>query len=143
MSQQLRRALGGGTAKEIANAIRLAFDDLQPLRQEVRELELLIARARDQIDPTGYWVPWPPLPGPSRPPTLHQAIAQILTEQGNRWLTTGDITRTIARRALYRRRDGLPPTVNDVSARISSYPALFRRDGWHVRLRIVPGDPVG
>jgi hypothetical protein len=138
MSQRLRQALGGGTAQQIVEAIRAAHDELLPLRTQVRELELLIARAREWIDPTGFWVPWPPLPGPARPPTLHEAIAEVLKERKNRWTPTGDLTRAIAHRGLYRRRDGLPPTVNDVSARICAYPALFERDGTHIRLRLPP-----
>jgi hypothetical protein len=138
MSKRLREALGGGTAQQIVEAIRAAHDDLIPLRTQVRELELLMARARDQIDPTGFWVPWPPLPGPARPPTLHEAMAEVLRVHKNPWTPTGALTRAIARRGLYRRRDGLPPTVNDVSARISTYPGLFERDGFMVRLRLPP-----
>src|SRR5947209_2637688 len=113
MSMQLRRALGEATAQQIHHAIRLALEELLPLRQRVAEVELLIARAYDTVDPTGYWVPWPPMPAPHRPPTLHKAIEMVLAQNRNDWMYTGHITRAIARRGLYRRRDGLPPTVND------------------------------
>ena len=53
-------------------------------------------------------------------------------------MDVGALTRTIAQLGLYRRRDGLPPAVNDVSARISAYPGLFKREGWNVRLRMLP-----
>ena len=142
MSMRLRRTLGGATVWEIADAIRAAHDELIPLRQQVAELELLIARAREYSDPTGYWVPWPPLPVPSRPPTLHAAIVDVLSKTDGYGMGTGHLTRAIAQRGLYRRRDGLPPTVNDVSARVSSYPGLFKRDGWIVRLRLPPSDPM-
>ena len=123
--------------QEIVPAIGEAHDELLSLRRKVAQLEVLIARARDYIDPTGYWVPWPPLPTLTRPPTLHAAMVNVLRRRRNEPITVGDLTREIAKRGLYCRRDGLPPTVNDVSARISSYPALFKRDGWTVALRLM------
>ncbi|MFN2590355.1 MAG: hypothetical protein ABR518_06265 [Actinomycetota bacterium] len=136
MSKELRRLIGKGTTWEIEAGIRSAHTQLVRLRQEVADLETLLFRAYDYTDPTGYWVPWPPLPGPARPPTLHQAIQHVLRTQNNRWMATGKLTRYIKRLGLYVRRDGLPPTVNDVSARISSYPDLFERDEYYVRLRL-------
>jgi hypothetical protein len=136
-SMRLRKKLGGTPVWEIVEAIRGAHDELIPLRQQVAELELLIARAREYADPTGYWVPWPPLPGPSRPPTLHAAIVDVLSKTDGFGMGTGHIARAIAQRGLYRRKDGLPPTVNDVSARVSAYPGLFKRDGYVVKLRLL------
>jgi hypothetical protein len=92
---------------------RTAHAQLVPLKEQVRELELLMAKARSVLDLTETWIPWPPLPRPTRP-------------------------KEIARRGLYRRRDGLPPATRDVSARVSAYPGLFRRDGWFVQLRLSP-----
>jgi hypothetical protein len=70
--------------------------------------------------------------------TLHEAMAAVLTEFRNAWMTTPRLAREIARRGLYRRRDGLPARPADVSARVSTYPGWFVRDGWYVRLRLAP-----
>jgi hypothetical protein len=78
---------------------------------------------------------WPPLQAPVRPPTLHQAIAIVLRDKENPWMRTGQLARAIAKRGLYRRRDGLAASTKDVSARISGHPELFERDGVMVRLR--------
>ena len=142
MAKELHRLIGKGTPWEIEEGIRSAHVQLVRLRQQVADLETVILRAYDYTDPTGYWVPWPPLPGPARPPTLHEAIGDVLAAANNGWMTTGQLTRAIARRGLYVRRDGLPPTVNDVSARISAYPGLFKRRGYHVRLRLPPRRPA-
>ena len=44
----------------------------------------------------------------------------------------------VARRRLNRRRDGLAPTTNEISARIRAYRHMFRIDGYTVRLRRPP-----
>jgi hypothetical protein len=134
MSERLRRALRG-THSQIENALRATQPELDDLKTQVRELELLMQQARNILDLAGIWVPWPPLRGPTRPITLHEAIRIVLRDNRNRWMMTSHIAREVGRQGLYRRRDGLPPTVADVSARISGYPALFRRDGWLVCLR--------
>lgn len=62
---------------------------------------------------------------------------QIVFEQKTGdWMRTRDLAYEIARQGLYRRRDGLPASVNDVSARVSTYPGLFVREGYVVRLRM-------
>jgi hypothetical protein len=66
--------------------------------------------------------------------TLHEAMAAVLADSRAGWLDTRSIAITIARRALFRRRDGLPPPVNDVSARVSTYASWFKREGSLVRL---------
>lgn len=137
MSERLRRALGADR-NEVERGLRAAHQDLLTLTQQVREIELLTARARSLLDVGGTWIPWPHLAGPPRPITLHQAMATVLTECGNAWMTPSHLAREIARRGLYRRRDGLPAKTNDVSARVSTYPGWFVRDGWYVRLRLAP-----
>ena len=107
------------------------------LRRELRELELRIAEGQELIDMTVVRS-WPPLPEPVRPPTLHEAIRTVLEIKENRWMRPRDIAVEIARRRLYRRRDGLAARVNDVSARISAYRGLFERSGPLVRLRVAP-----
>jgi HB1, ASXL, restriction endonuclease HTH domain len=139
MSEQLRTALGGNR-DEIERAMYAAQQDLIPLLDQVRASQLLMAQARGILDLAGYWIPRPPLPGPSRPVTLHEAIRHVLSAHQNRPMTSRWITAEIQRRGLYLRKDGTPPGVNDVSARISAYPALFRREDWRTCLR---GEPRG
>jgi hypothetical protein len=107
------------------------------LREQLRELEIQIAQAQELIDLT-VLRPWPPLRHPVRPPTLHEAIKIVLEAKHNHWMHPHDLAIEIARRALYRRRDGRAASTNEVSARISAYPGLFRRWGPVVRLRIDP-----
>src|SRR5205809_1491566 len=135
VNQKLMRILFNRPAIEAAYfaAHRRAAE----LRQQLRELELQIAQAQELIDLTPIR-PWPPLPQPVRPPTLHEAISIVLEAKGNRWIHAQDLALEIARRALYRRRDGRAASSNDVSARICAYPGLFERSGPLVRLRIDP-----
>jgi hypothetical protein len=114
-----------------------AHGRIHDLRQEIRALELQITLAEGLIGeilrPT-----WPPLPAPVRPPTLHEAIVIVLEGKENSWMRTGQIAHQIAKRRLYRRRDGLAASTKDVSARVAAYPAIFERQGVVVRLRDVP-----
>jgi hypothetical protein len=137
MTNELLAALGADR-DQIERSLREAHSQLIPLKNQVRELELLTARARSILDLADPWVPWPPLATPSRPITLHEAIAEVLTAHRNGWMRTSHIAQEIARRGLYRRKDGLPPATRDVSARISTYAGWFRREGWYVQLRISP-----
>jgi len=137
MNDPLLRALGADR-EQIERGLRAAHQELTALTTRVREIEKQTTQARAILDLSGTWIPWPPLPGPSRPMTLHQAMAAVLTELRNPWITTTHLAREIARRGLYRRRDGLPARPADVSARVSTYPGWFTRRGWYVRLRAAP-----
>jgi len=66
--------------------------------------------------------------------TLHQEIAAILREAGNRWMTTTEIAEQVNARGQYRRRDGGPVTPFQVHGRTRQYRRLFARDGARVRL---------
>jgi hypothetical protein len=107
------------------------------LREQMRELELQMLLAERLIHEI-LLPAWPPLPTPVRPPTLHEAIRIVLEARENGWMHTPQIARQIAKRKLYRRRDGLAASTKDVSARVASYPELFERQGAVVRLRDVP-----
>lgn len=110
---------------------------IRRLQGQLLELEIQIAQAEALVGEA--LIPsWPPLPDPVRPPTLHQAIRLVLEAKANRWMRTDQIARQIAKRRLYRRRDGLAASTKDVSARVSSYSTLFERQGAVVRLRGVP-----
>jgi hypothetical protein len=111
------------------------------LREQLRELEIQISQAEAAI--AEVFVPaWPPLPAPVRPPTLHAAVRLVLEAKANRWMRTGQLAREIAKRQLYRRRDGLAASTKDVSARVTSHPDIFERQGAVVRLRDPSPPPV-
>jgi len=137
MASQIERVLSTDRVS-IEQAIRVAHKELLALKERIRDLELLTAQARGILDMAGTWIPWPPLPAPSRPPTLHAAMAEVLTAYRNAWMAPTRIAKEIARRGLYLRRDGLPATPRDVSARVSTYSDLFERQDWYVRLRTPP-----
>jgi hypothetical protein len=132
---KLMRALWNRPRIEAAYfaALRRALD----LRLELRELELSIRETRELLELSGG-APWPPLTAPTRPPTLHEAMRIVLETRSNRWLRTTDLAMEIRMRGRYRRRNGLPPTAGDVSARVRTYPALFKREGYFVKLRLSP-----
>ncbi len=122
-------------------ALKAAYDGAHVradrLRKQLRLLELEISQAHGLIFEMGL-SSWPPLRGPVRPPTLHEAMKSVLEAKGNGWMRTGQIAREVARRQLYRRRDGLAASTKDVSARASRYDAIFERQGAVIRLRGVP-----
>jgi hypothetical protein len=62
----------------------------------------------------------------------------VLEIRRNAWTHAQDLALEIARRALYRRRDGRAASSNDISARICAYRGLFERQRPFVRLRIDP-----
>ncbi len=124
----------------ISAAFAAGHTRIRELQDELRELELKVAEAGEVLDVTPR-PSWPPLPEPVRPPTLHAAIQIVLEARRNQWTMTRYIAQDIAQRRLYRRRDGLAASVNDVSARISAYPDLFVRWGHYVRLRSPAYDP--
>lgn len=140
ISDELRMILSGDLEKTF-DAIVRAEKRLVALRDQVKELELLVANGWALLEGKATHIPWPPASTPKRPPTLHEVIKNIVLEHGNQWLTTTYVTREIAARSLYRRRDGLPPGVRDVSARVSNYDGWFVRLGWYFRLRSGPGYP--
>ncbi len=143
MFDALRLVLGGDAAKTFEE-VAAAQKELLLLRKRAQELELLIANGHALLDGKGTHLPWPPVERPKRPPTLHEVIRDVLLEHGNQWLTTTYVAREIAQRQLYRRRDGLPPSVRNVSARVSTYDGWFVRLGWYFRLwKAPPGFPAG
>lgn len=107
------------------------------LREELRRIELVIVQAQRILGLDVQGVPWPPLPTPVRPPTLHVALAMVLHARNNPWMRTSHLALEVARRRLYRRRDGLPASTRDVSARVAAHPELFERSFYSVRLRPV------
>ena len=137
MARRTMRALGTDPAP-IRMAYRDALDEATLLRHKLRESELRAEQCRDLLERRGDKIPWPPLAWPARPPTLHEAMRHVLEQRANDWTRLDFLAREIARQGLYRRRDGLPASTKDISARTSAYPDWFVRHEYVIRLR----DPV-
>lgn len=67
--------------------------------------------------------------------TLHEALARVLEDTGNEWMTARELSDEVNRRGLYRKRDGSPLEVNQVHARTNNYAALFEKNGPKIRLK--------
>ena len=107
-----------------------AEEELAALRAREREIEALIARAKAALgeEPQAQQAL-------TRRRTLHEAIALVLHENGNRWTTVRELADQVNRRRLYQKRDGSPVEANQIHARAKNYGALFEKDGPRVRLR--------
>lgn len=66
--------------------------------------------------------------------TLHDAIALVLREQGNRWMSTRELADEINNRGLYHKRDRAPVETSQIHARTKNYSHLFEKDGSLIRL---------
>lgn len=64
--------------------------------------------------------------------TLHQAVKRIINEYGP--AAVAEITAKVNEQGLYKREDGKPVPVNQVSARIRKYPHMFIRESGKVYL---------
>ena len=62
-------------------------------------------------------------------------MRHVLQQRANAWTRIDELTNEIARQGLYRRRDGLPASTADVSARSCSYREWFVRYEYVIRLR--------
>jgi hypothetical protein len=135
MSEQLKGALEESRAALEAGLIE-AEKELAALREREHELEVLVARAKAALGAE----PEPRRFGSERL-TLHEAIAIILRENGNRWMTVRELADQVNQRQLYRKRDGSPVEPNQIHARTKNYTALFEKNGPCVRLLsgAVPG----
>jgi hypothetical protein len=66
--------------------------------------------------------------------TLHEELAEILREHGNRWMTTTELANAVNERGIYEKRDGSAVTDFQVHGRTRNYDKLFERDSTRVRL---------
>lgn len=70
---------------------------------------------------------------------LHDEIADILRENGNRWMTTEELARAVARRKRYVKRDGTSKVtafqIHGRTKESGSYAHIFERNGSKLRLR--------
>jgi hypothetical protein len=66
--------------------------------------------------------------------TLHEELADIVRNHGNRWITRTELADAVNERGIYKKRDGSPVTDFQVHGRTRNYNQLFERDGSRVRL---------
>ena len=130
--KQLRDALEGARP-QLEEALAQAETDLERLDARRAELIELIGRARAALGVAGRSTSVDT--EDVRPLTLHDALAQILREQDNAWMTARELTAEVNARGLYKKRDGSPVEANQVHARTKNYAHLFEKDGSQIRLR--------
>jgi hypothetical protein len=116
----------------ISDTLAAALAELETLEHRKSQLIALIdrteamKRALSTDQPAG------------RQMTLHEALAFLIKESGNRWMTVKELCEAVKNRHLYHKRDGSPVEINQIHARINNYEYLFEKKGPRVRLRQVP-----
>jgi hypothetical protein len=112
----------------IKTALAEAHAELAKLDARRQELQELIAQAEAAIGGA-------PQPAPEATMTLHEALIQILRENGNQPMTARALADAVNDRGLYRKRDRTPVEVNQIHARTNNYQDLFEKEGSQIRLR--------
>jgi hypothetical protein len=143
----LRRSETMQTREKPANALRAAIESARPhleagladaeeelrlLEQRRSELLDLIGRARAALGDTTSRTSRR-LGGRM---TLHDAMAQVLYESGNEWMTVREVADRINAERMYEKRDGGGADASHIHARAKQYRAMFEKDGARVRLRL-------
>ena len=111
----------------IHEALSDARSELAALQARQAELETLIAQAETALGESAS--------AGDESMTLHDAIALVLRENDNNWMTVRELADAVNARGLYRRRDGSRVEANQVHARTNNYGAIFEKEGGNVRLR--------
>jgi hypothetical protein len=120
---------------ELEAGLAEAERELARLDERRAELTSLISQARAALGLEAT--------GPTSAPrsgdrlTLHEALATVLRERGNAWMSARELADEVNSRGLYAKRDGRPVEVNQVHARVKNYPQFFEKDGSQIRLRDV------
>lgn len=70
-----------------------------------------------------------------KPLTLHEALAVVLHDHANRWMTVKELASEVNERHLYRKKDGSDVDPSQVHARTKNYEQLFEKNGPNVRMR--------
>jgi hypothetical protein len=112
----------------IQEALTAARQELEAVHARQSELEEQIGRAETALGN-----------GPSEVDeseglTLHEALARVLRENDNVWMSVRELADAVNGRGLYRKRDGSPVEVNQVHARANNYGAMFEKNGGRIRL---------
>ena len=123
---ELQKALDGARPS-LEAGLAEAEKELRALDERRSELLSLIGQARAALGLARQATE-------DRRQTLHDAIAQVLHERGNEWMTVRDLASEINGRGLYRKKDGSPVEANQVHARAKNYSNVFEKDGPRVRL---------
>lgn len=121
----------GRNRRKIESAVDAARRELASLQERTVELDEFISRAETALGGQDQSAPAPNSP----PLKLHDAMKQILQENGNQWMKAGELTEEINSRGLYRKRDGNLVDVSQIHARANNYYATFMKTGGKIRLR--------
>ena len=129
-------------------ALADAERELEELSQRQNELEAVIARARAALGAPGTH----PVATQHAPPalsdrgghaarqarlTLHEAMALVLRENNNRWMSVHELANQINERSLYEKRDRSLVDPTQIHARASKYPTMFEKsDADRSKLRL-------
>lgn len=119
------------SGKMVAEALEGARAELAELNQRRVHLEALIAQA-EAMQTASFGATG------DRPLTLHAAIAVVLAEEGNRWMTVRELAQAVNSRGLYRKKDGSAVEVGQIHARTKNYSHQFEKNGPNVRLLVQP-----
>jgi hypothetical protein len=66
---------------------------------------------------------------------IRAAVADVLRENGNRWMSVAEIAHEINRRDLGQNFVGVEVSIPKVRRQTRNYSNIFERSGWMVRLR--------
>ncbi len=119
----------------IEEALSEARSELETVDARRDELLQQIARAEALLGPQEVAASEVPAGAIEPRLTLHEALARVLEDGGNEWMTARELADAVNRRGLYRKRDGSAVEVNQVHARANNYDELFEKDGPRIRLK--------
>jgi hypothetical protein len=122
------------SSRIVEEALQQAREELAQLNQRKAELEVLIAQAEAMQRSRSLGTP------PARSLTLHEAIAEILREQNNIWMSPREIADAVNGRGLYTKKDGTLVEVSQIHARTKNYAQMFEKEGSKIRLRNPQGE---
>ena len=117
---------------ELEAGLLAAETELGQLDKRRAELLDLIGRAKAAL---GIIPPPAANDDGPRGQTLHEALAQILREHANQWMSARELANEVNGRGLYRKRDGSSVDSNQISARTKNYDELFEKSAGRIRLR--------
>jgi outer membrane protein TolC len=106
-----------------------ARNALDLAERQVYFLESLLGMEDEPPSASATTEPQTPHSPPDGRMTLHAAMYSVLKDSPEGKLRAGDIIAEIARRDLYRMRDGRLPESQQIHARANHYPDMFGKDG--------------
>lgn len=133
MTDRLRTALEA-RRREIGDALHEAEQELAACRNRCTELEELIALAKGALDHREMEKEREDREAVGKV-TLHEEMAEILAENGNKGMRARELARAVNMRGRYAKRDGSPVEINQIHARVHNNPHLFRRENFKIYMR--------